>query len=49
MLECTRFLNLVKDRSIRQILGTPDDLRWSESVPQRFAAAGRRHDPATRG
>ena len=27
LLECTRFLNLVKDRSIRQILGTPDDLR----------------------
>ena len=30
--ECTHLVNLVKDRSIRQILGTPDDLKFRSSM-----------------
>jgi uncharacterized protein (DUF1810 family) len=30
--ECTRFVNLVKDRTINQILGYPDDLKFRSSM-----------------
>jgi uncharacterized protein (DUF1810 family) len=30
--KCARLVNLVKDRSIRQILGTPDDLKFRSSM-----------------
>jgi len=30
--ECTRFVNLVQGRSITQILGSPDDLKFRSSM-----------------
>ena len=32
LVECTRLINQVEDRSIREILGSPDDLKFRSSM-----------------
>ena len=38
LIECTRLVNKIADRSIRHIFGTPDDLKFRSSMTL-FAAA----------
>jgi uncharacterized protein (DUF1810 family) len=38
LIECTRLVNNIADRSVRQIFGTPDDLKFRSSMTL-FAAA----------
>jgi len=41
--ECARFVNLVKDRSISQILGSPDDLKFRSSMTLFASVASDNH------